>query len=66
MIFLDLNIPLYRNVYIRQIVKDEVNHWFVPVFSEKLDERLGRQDRAQLVSSETVLCKHVIIFVKHL
>ena len=58
-------LPLDGNVEISKVAQDEVHEGLVLIFTEELDERLGWELFAQLVSREAVLPERVVEFSEY-
>jgi hypothetical protein len=54
------HLPLDRNLEVREIMKDKLDHSLVLFLADELDERLGWERLSALERGETVLGKAVV------
>lgn len=54
------DIPLDGEIYVSEVMQDEVGESFVALLANELDEGLGRQLIAQLVCRQAILGKGIV------
>jgi hypothetical protein len=55
--------PLDGNIQVRDVMKDEFDHLFVPLLAYVGNERLGWQSLPTLIGRQTVFSKRVVEIV---